>query len=71
MFEPMALPRASPLSPFREATMLVTSSGRDVPIATIVRPISVSLRPRDAAIAEALSTTVSPPNTTAARPKMM
>ena len=39
IFEPIAFHRASALSPFRVATMEVTSTGSDVPIATIVRPI--------------------------------
>lgn len=59
--EPTTLPRARPLSPFREAVTDVTSSGREVPIATIVKPINVSLRPNAAAIEQALSTTRSPP----------
>ena len=37
--EPTALPSANPLSPLPVATIDVTSSGRDVPIAMIVRPI--------------------------------
>lgn len=41
ILEPTTLPRARPLSPFREAVMEVTSSGRDVPMATMVRPIRV------------------------------
>ena len=47
IFEPIAFPRASALSPFRVATMEVTSSGSDVPIATIVRPIKFWLTPKD------------------------
>lgn len=42
MFEPITLPIAISLSPFLAATIEVTSSGRDVPIATIVRPIRLS-----------------------------
>ena len=41
----MALPSASPLSPFRVAVIEVTSSGSDVPIATTVRPTTLSLIP--------------------------
>ena len=37
--EPIAFPSARPLSPFLVATMEVTSSGREVPIATMVSPI--------------------------------
>ena len=61
MLEPTTLPMARSFSPFLDATMEVTSSGRDVPNATTVRPISVSDRPKLAAISEALSTTKLPP----------
>lgn len=46
IFEPMTFPMAISVSPFRAATMLVTSSGSDVPIATMVRPMSVSSMPK-------------------------
>ena len=46
MLEPTTLPMARSFSPFLDATMEVTSSGRDVPNATTVRPISVSDRPK-------------------------
>ena len=62
--EPMALPSASPLSPFRVAVIEVTSSGSDVPIAIIVSPIKFSLTPKSLAIRQALSTTSVPPNIT-------
>ena len=68
MLEPIALPSASPLSPFLVATIEVTSSGRDVPIATIVRPMKFWLTPKLAAMIQALSTTRLPPNITAIRP---
>ena len=55
MLEPIALPSASPLSPFLVATIEVTSSGRDVPIATIVRPMKFWLTPKLAAMIQALS----------------
>ena len=42
--DPIALPSAIPLSPFLVATMDVTSSGSDVPIAMIVSPIKFWLR---------------------------
>ena len=42
IFEPTTFPTASPFSPLREATIEVTSSGRDVPIATTVSPIRVA-----------------------------
>ena len=50
------------------ATIEVTSSGRDVPIATIVRPMKFWLTPKLAAMIQALSTTRLPPNITAIRP---
>ena len=68
MLEPIALPSASPLSPFLVATIEVTSSGRDVPIATIVRPMKFWLTPKLATMIQALSTTRLPPNITAIRP---
>ncbi len=61
-FEPMAFPTARSFSPFLAATTEVTSSGRLVPHATIVRPIKVGLMPIYAAITLAPFTTKSPPN---------
>ena len=46
MFEPITLPSASCGLPFRAAMLLVTSSGKDVPIATIVKDITASLIPQ-------------------------
>lgn len=46
ILEPIALPKAKPLSPFFVATIEVTSSGREVPIATIVSPMKFSLTPK-------------------------
>ena len=71
MLEPTTFPRARPLSPFLEAVTEVTSSGREVPIATMVKPINVSLRPNAVAMAQALSTTRSPPKMIPARPMAM
>ena len=68
IFDPIALPSARPLSPFLVATMDVTSSGSDVPIAMIVSQIKFWLTPKFAAITQALSTTRSPPKITATRP---
>ena len=45
IFEPTTFPIAIPFSPFPVATKLVTSSGREVPTATIVSPIKVSDNP--------------------------
>ena len=52
----------------RDAVTEVTSSGRDVPMAHMVRPVSASLMPAARAISWALSTTRSPPKTMPARP---
>lgn len=49
----------------------VTSSGSDVPTATMVRPISASLMPNVRAIMMAPSTTQRPPMTSPANPAMM
>ena len=68
MLEPMTFPTAISVSPLRAAAILVTSSGREVPIATIVRPIRVWLTPKEAAISLALFTTSCPPPITAASP---
>ena len=61
ILEPMALPSAISTSFFLAATIDVTSSGSDVPIATTVRAITLSLIPINLAIALALFTTNSPP----------
>ena len=52
-FEPMILPKAKSFSPLRAAAIELASSGSDVPMATIVRPISKSLTPSVRAIATA------------------
>ena len=63
MFEPTTFPTARSFSPFLAATTDVTSSGSDVPSATMVRPINVWLHPNVNAIFDALSTTRLPPHT--------
>ena len=55
-FEPSTLPIAIPLFPLRADTTLVASSGREVPPATIVRPITASDTPSFVATAVAPST---------------
>ena len=62
MFEPIIFPMAISVSPFFVATTEVTNSGREVPTATIVKPIKFSLIPRVVAIFVAESTTISPPH---------
>ena len=68
ILDPNTFPKAISFSPFKAATTDVTSSGRDVPIATIVRPTSFSLMFKDKAIAVAESTTKLPPITIPAIP---
>ena len=68
MFEPITLPITNWFSPFLKAVSDVTSSGQEVPIATMVKPTNVSLIPKASAIDEALSTTKSPPRIIPARP---
>ena len=62
MFEPTILPIAISLSPLIAAVTLVTNSGKLVPIATIVNPITFSLTLNVIAILFAFSTTNSLPN---------
>ena len=42
---PITLPIARSVLPLKAAIIEVTSSGRDVPVATIVRPIMISFTP--------------------------
>ena len=67
--EPITLPMAISVCPFFAATTLVTSSGREVPIATMVRPINVSLTPRSLARFVAPLTDNSAPTIIRAMPK--
>jgi hypothetical protein len=46
IFDPIIAPTAISLSPFMILTIEVTTSGKLVPIATIVRPIITSLTPK-------------------------
>ena len=55
MLLPTTLPNASSALSFNAAVTLTTSSGADVPIATIVRPITRSEMPKRLATAEAPS----------------
>ena len=61
MLEPTTLPTAISAFPFFAATADVNSSGREVPSATTVNPITLSLIPILTAIFTALSTTSFPP----------
>ena len=58
---PTILPMAIPAFPFFAAVTDVTSSGSEVPNATMVRPINLSLIPKTLAIAEAPLTAKSLP----------
>ena len=71
MLDPITFPIANWFSPFLRAVSEVTSSGSEVPIATIVKPTNFSLIPNAIAIAEALFTTKSPPKTIPAIPIRM
>ena len=62
-FEPMTLPMAMAERPLRAATMLVASSGSDVPQATMVRPMTASLTPKALAVVFAPLTNNSLPPT--------
>jgi hypothetical protein len=55
MLLPMTLPREIPELPFSAELRLITSSGSDVPSATIVRPITSSLILKRRASADAPS----------------
>ena len=68
MLEPMMLPTRSSFSPRLAAVMVVTSSGNDVPSATIVSAIIRSDTPIADAMVEAESTTNWLPMTTPTRP---
>ena len=66
--EPMTLPIAISFCPLCAATSEVTSSGRLVPMATIVRPMSVSESPNIRAMPVAPFTASCPPMMMHARP---
>ena len=67
-FDPMMLPNARSFSPLRAAAIELASSGRDVPTATMVRPISKSLTPRARAISTAPHTSARELPTSSASP---
>ena len=66
MFDPNTLPSASCGARLVAATMQVTSSGSDVPTATMVRDITLSLMPHCLATSMVLSRKRLPPNRSAA-----
>ena len=63
IFDPITFPIAISVSPFFIATIEVTNSGNDVPIATIDKPTKFALIPNKVAMEVAESTTISPPIT--------
>lgn len=71
IFEPTILPTAISFCPFRAATIDVISSGIDVPMATIVRPITRSETPNNCAILTAPSTNIFHPTMSPTRPSTM
>ena len=66
---PIIFPNNKSCSPFFEETIVVTSSGKEVPKAIMVKDINLSLHPRNLAILEALLTTRLLPTTIPASPK--
>ena len=68
---PTMLPMAISVCPFFAAVHDVTSSGRDVPNATMVSPISLSVMPNLPAIYDAAFTVKLLPTTTSANPMIM
>ena len=69
--DPKTFPIAMPLCPLRAETMLVASSGSEVPPATMVRPMTASLMPSEEANAEALSTKMLLPKMRHTSPRRM
>ena len=63
MFDPTTFPIAMSTFFLRTATMEVASSGREVPMETTVKPITLSERPMASAISTALVTINLPPST--------
>ena len=68
MLLPTTFPTAMSLCPRMLAMMEVATSGREVPAATTVRPITSSLIPNARAISDAPFTIQRPPSTSSASP---
>src|SRR5690606_34926388 len=68
MLLPTTLPTAISRCPLILATTEVTTSGSEVPAATMVNPITASLTPQAVAISTALCTSQRAPHTSNARP---
>lgn len=71
IFDPTIFHTAISLCHFRAAMTDVANSGKDVPIATIVKPITISDIPKDRAIVTAQSTNIFPPKKRPTRPPRM
>ena len=71
ILEPTMFPIAIPGEPSIEASMLVTSSGIEVPKPTSVMPISSGDMPSRSAVAAAPRTSISPPAISSTRPPAM
>ena len=69
MLEPITLPTAMSALPLIAPMKLTTISGAEVPMPTIVRPITNSLTPSLRAIDDDPSTRISDPTTTRTRPR--
>ena len=71
ILDPTMLPRA--ICPFFLLTAMMddTSSGSEVPPATMVRPMMASDTPHSRAMAEAASTNMSPPKMSPPKPRTM
>lgn len=65
---PITLPTAMPGTPVNAALRLTSSSGRDVPKPTMVRPITIGETSKRQAGATAPRTTISPPATRSTNP---
>ena len=68
ILEPTTLPMAISAFPWKAPIKLTTISGADVPMPTMVRPMTNSLRPKRRATEEAPSTSQSAPKTMRASP---
>ena len=68
MFEPITFPIAIPALPFMDDVMLTSSSGADVPNATIVIPITKGEMRNLRASATPPFTSQSPPKKSSAKP---
>jgi hypothetical protein len=71
IFEPTIFHTAISFCHFRAAMIDVANSGKDVPTATMVKPITISDIPKDRAIVTAPSTNIFPQKKRPTRPPIM